>query len=76
MVDEQMLDRSRVVAQHGALAYAESAVLSDDDSAGSRAARRRFLDRLAAARSRPRLRVPRGELFDQAIDARLEIARG
>ena len=49
--DEQMLDRPRVVAQHRPLAYAEAAVLGDDDPPGLERLGR-FLDRLAARYTR------------------------
>src|SRR5580765_7196531 len=70
--DEQMLDRPRVVLQHGALAHAEAPALGDDNAArferfGG------FVDRLSAARD-PEVGVPRGELLDQPIDARLQVA--
>ena len=70
---EQVLDRPRVVAQHGALADAEAAALGDDDAARLERLGR-FFDRLPAAGD-AEVGVPRRELLDQAIDARLEIAR-
>ena len=70
--DEQVLDRARVIAQHGALADAEPAAFGDDDAARLERLGG-FLDRLAAA-GHAEVGVPRGELLDQPIDARLEIA--
>src|SRR5688572_6896455 len=68
--DEQVLDRPRVVPEHGAVAYAEPAALENDDPArlerfGG------FLDGLAAA-GHLEVGALDGELLDELIDAALE----
>src|SRR5258707_13202242 len=70
--DEQVLDRPRVVFQHGSLAHAEAPALGDDDAAGLEWFGG-LVNRLAAAGD-AEVRVPRGELLNQPIDPRLQIA--
>src|SRR5438445_12996164 len=71
---QEMLDRSLVVPEHAALAHPEASALEDDDAAclegfGG------FVDGLPAAGD-AEVRVPRTELFDEPIDAALQIASG
>ena len=65
---EQVLDRPRVVPQHGALAHAEAPALGDDDAAGLERLGR-LVDRLPSA-GHAEVGVARGELLDQPVDAR------
>src|SRR4051794_24637266 len=69
---QQMLDRARVVPEDASFADAEPAAFGDDDAAGLERLGR-FFDHLPAGGD-SEIRVPRGELADQAIDPALEIA--
>jgi hypothetical protein len=69
-----VFDRPRVVAQDGPFADAEPAALGDDDAARFERLGR-LLDRLAAAGD-AEIGVPRRQVFDDVIDAVLEIAAG
>ena len=64
--DEQVFDRPRVIAEHTAIADAESIPFQDDDAAG-RQGLGGFLDRLTAAGD-GEVGAPRGQLLDEVID--------
>ena len=71
---QEVLQRARVVAQHGALAHAEAAAALDVDDVAVGEQRRARFDRLASGPSRPGWRRRRGAMLDDRVGARLEVA--
>src|SRR5229473_2646249 len=71
---QQVLDRPGVVAEHAPFPHAEAAAFDDDNPARDERLGRLF-HRLAAARD-AEVGAPRRELFDELVDAALEIAAG